>query len=261
MIALLTALVLLGEPSSLEAAELEAVKLPHADGLARIAQWAAAHPDDPELPRAWLWQAQVLMADRRTAEARSLLESVAAFPGAGDLAWDARLALADLLALEHRFADAERAYATLGAPAGSRWEYQAQLRAVEAREEARRRWAVLGAAIALGLLLGFRAVRAGRQLWPPPEEWLWAAPLLGLVAVAGLTRPEGERFAVCGLALGGMALLWVNGAFLRRATLSGPRRGLEALLGVAQAAALLFCVVVWGGLWARLLDTLAGGVE
>jgi tetratricopeptide (TPR) repeat protein len=254
----LSLLLLAGD--DLESIERRAVKLPPDEAIALVGGWADAHRGEPEVAKAWLWQAQVLLGAGRYGEGRALLEKVVR-DATGDSQLDAKLALAEASFAEGKFRQAEGEYAALRAPAGSRWEYQAQMRAVEAHAAATRELWLWFAAASLLAVLAVEVIQSRRSLLPPPDEFVWSGPVLVLFAIAGLTRPPGERFSVVAIALGGMVLAWVDGAWLRQRRLAPAARAGAAVVALGQVAALVFCAVVAGGLWPRLIDTIAGGVE
>jgi hypothetical protein len=233
------------------------VQLPVRAGVALVEAWVNEHRDSPERPRARLWQGQVLLSSGDLPAARVALSEAAALARGTDLELDARLALADLLSLEGHDEDALHAWETLGAPAGSRWELQAQLRSDKVRGDLLRLRVLWLLGPTLLLFWGLRAWRVRAHGLPAPPEVAWVAPVLVLLAASGALRPPGERGAVLGVSLGGLVLLWLHGAASRVAK----RPWLTGLSGLVQLAALFYCAVVGAGLWDRVMDTLASGSE
>jgi hypothetical protein len=138
---------------------------------------------------------------------------------------------------------------------------QASMRADAMRGEAWRHRTMYGLAALSGLIIGARVVRRRKQLWPPPEEFTWSAPVLLALCLAALSRPPSERSAVLMVCLGGLGLLWLTGAALRTRTLSVGARAAELGLALFLSGSLSFCAIVGSGLWARVADTFAGGVD
>jgi hypothetical protein len=237
----------------------QATRVPPADGRALLDAWVAGHPGSAGVPLARFWQAQSLVRESRFDQADLLLEQLVTT--SSDLKWDAALLRAELLLVQRRFSAAEHAYRTLAAPAGSRWEHEARSRAEQARVAGLRERAVWAALLALLVLATYRAASARRALWPPPAELIFAAPLLAVLAIAAAPRSADERFAVLAVAFGAAPLLWINGAYLRARSLRPLRRVAEAMLGVAQAAGVLFCAIVLSGLWDSVVNTWMAGVE
>ena len=245
----------------LERVEIEAVQLPADQGIARIDAWLAEHPTSPELPRALLWEAQQRIVQERFDAARTLLARALSSKPDAELALDLALTQADVSAMEGHFDEAAGAYESLQAPSGSRWAMQASMRGEAMRGEAWRHRAMFALAGLSALIIAVRLARRRRDLWPPPEEFTWSAPVLLTLALAGLSRPPSERTAVLVVCLGGLGLLWVTGAALRTRTLSARARMAELGLSAFLAGSLLFCAIVVSALWSRVADTFAGGVE
>ena len=257
----LLALVMSLVGDDLEQVEAQAVQLPADQGIAWMDAWLAEHPSSPEVARALLWQAQQRLGQERFALARALLQRALRSNPDPELALDLELTLADASALEGHFDEAARAYESLPAPPGSRWAMQASLRGEEMRGEAWRHRAMSVLAALCALFIGVHVVRRWRELWPPPEEFTWSAPVLLTLAAAALSRPPAERTAVLLVSLGGLCLLWLTGATLRTHTLSPGVRAAELGLALFLGGSLLFGAIVASGLWSRVADTFAGGVE
>jgi hypothetical protein len=245
--------------SNIDEAMRQATQVSPAEGRAQIDAWVAAHAGSPSVPLARYWQAQSFVRESRYDDADRVLAEIESAPT--DIHWDARLMRADLQLAQRHWSKAEAAYRAVGAPGGSRWEYEANARGEIARSSARREeavWVTLAAILALAL---YRGVSLRRALWPPPEELVFAAPLLAVLAIAAVPRVPEERFAVLAVALGAVPLLWVHGAYLRAHPLRPLRRVGEAVLGIAQAAGVVFCAVVVSGLWDSVVNTWMAGVE
>lgn len=227
----------------------------------RMEAWAAAHPTDLRAPRGLVWAAQLDAIASDLPRARALFEQVRAdYPGT-DWALEASKGLADLALREHHFSQALEGYRALAARPEPFWSYTGRMALQDAKGEELRFAAML--AIALGLVFGWGIAfaRAGiGRLWPWPEELVYAGPLLGLLALAAFGQPGPERGAVLTVALGGAALLWLNGAWMRARP---PSRGRlwRATFGLAQAVGLLFCAFAANGLWGKLMDTITMGVD
>jgi hypothetical protein len=86
-------------------------------------------------------------------------------------------------------------------------------------------------------------------------------PLFVLMAAVAFGQPVDEGRAVRWLAFGAMGVLWLNGAYLRARPPRGAWRLVYGVLGLAQAAALLYVVVIACGLWDKFHDTLIMGAE
>ncbi len=228
-------------------------------GRLNMEQWIAAHPGSPDVDRARFWQANSWADAQGYVEADRILTDLVARDSL--LKWDAALLRADLELKQQHWGLAEERYREVRAPDGSRWAYEAREREEVALWGGRRRAAMW---LLTALLLAFcvaRGVIARRELWPPPEEALWTAPILFLIALAALPRDAVERSGVLGAAFAGFVLLWVNGAYLKSRPLNAPRRVMEALLGLAEVAAALYCAIVASGLWDSVANTFAAGPE
>jgi hypothetical protein len=237
----------------------QATRASPAEGRALLDTWVAAHADSPAVPLARYWQAQSFVRESRYDDADRVLAGVESAPT--DIRWDARLMRADLQLAQRHWSEAEASYRAVGAPAGSRWEYEANRRGEVARSSGQRQhgvWLIVAALLGLAL---FRVVSLRRALWPPPEELVYAAPLLVVMAIAAAPRVPEERFAVLAVAFAAAPLLWINGAWLRARPLPPLRRAGEAVLGLAQAAGVVFCAVVVSGLWDSVVNTWMAGVE
>jgi hypothetical protein len=235
-------------------------KQSHDESCAQMEAWVDAHPTDPNAGRGLIWMAELRLADRRTDLAYALFDRAARDYGDGEWGLHGQKGRADLDVAAHRFAPALETYAKLAARPEPYWQYVGRISVDSARGERLRFYVYAALLLALGAWTAFRLGRARKQLWPPPEELTWSAPVLLLMLAAAIAQPPEEARAVVWVALGGAALLWANGAYLR-ARPPGRRWPLEALLGLAQAAALLYCAVIANDLWMKFAETLTNGAE
>ncbi len=236
----------------------------HEAACARMQAWVDAHPKDPQAPRGLIWMSKLRRADGLDARARPLLERTLREYAGTEWELHAIQGLADLDAKDRHYDRAIAGYDRLARDPSSLWSFIGQHAAAYARAERLRFDILLGLAAALVGFSLFRLWRAGglRSLWPLPAELLYPLPLplLMLAASTALEVPEGHTIVT--LSLGGMALLWLNGAYLRARPPKGARQvAVQAALGVLQVCALLYCAVVTHGLWEKLVDTLAMGAE
>ena len=229
---------------------------------AQMIAWVDAHRTDPRAPQGLIWAGRLELIASRRDEAEALFRRVEQdYPGT-EWALQAKKGLADVALLEHRFTAALEGYRALAARPEPFWRYTGKMAVISARGEEARFAAMI--AIVLGLL-GFWGVvfaRAGmRRLWPWPEELVYALPVLVLLVFASFAQPRPERGALLTVALGGAALLWLNGAWMRARPPERAGRIVLALFGLAQATALLFCAFAANGLWDKLMDTITMGVD
>jgi hypothetical protein len=63
------------------------------------------------------------------------------------------------------------------------------------------------------------------------------------------------------LTLGAIAVLWTTTLHLRISRLNWKRRLVESGVGIAQACALLYCAIVFSGLWLKFVQTIMMGAE
>jgi hypothetical protein len=250
-------LVLAADPDDVDQAMREATALSPAAGRAHVQEWIAAHRGAPGVATARFWLAVSFASESRFVDADLLLAALVS--EGSSVKWDAALLRADLELQQRHWAIAEDEYRAIAAPKGSRWEYEASERAEVARWAGLRQHAMWGLLAGLVTLAAWRTYRGRRALWPPPEEVLWAGPLLVLMLAAALPRAPEERSAIALIALGGFVLLWVNGAWLKVHELSFSARVRESLLGLAQAAAALYCAIIASGLWDSVMNTFAAG--
>jgi len=233
----------------------------HDASCARMQAWVDAHPRDPRAGRGLVWMAELRLVDARADLALPLFARAARDFAGSEWGWEGEKGVADLDLARHSYASAIATYDRLATLPGPYWRYVGRTSAKAARA-ARRRWHVfllLAALLTIGL--GVRLFRARRALWPPPEELTYALPVAAVMLLACLRQPAGEAHAVATVALGALVLLYAHGVHLRARAASAPARALEALLGLCEAAALLYCAVVASGLWARFAETLTSGAE
>lgn len=261
---LVSALVLLAAPAAPQFEEIVAAVTAanHDESCAAMAAWVDAHPKDPRAAQGLLWMARLRISDRRPEDARPLLERALRDSPPGDWPLHAKKGLADLDLEAHRFDRAIAAFDALAREPAPLWRYVGSSAAANARGERTRFYAMFALVLALALLWLSRVARAGvRMLWPPPTELVYVLPILLVMLAAATAQEEPEAHALVTLGLSAIALLWLNGAWLR-ARPPGPRsRYGQALLGLLQVASLLYCAMVGNGLWGKLMDTVAMGAE
>ncbi len=237
---------------------------PRTESCRQMEQWLQENPTSPEVPRGLLWIARLRAMDGEAERGRPELERVLRdFAGTE---WDLRATkeLADLDVQERHWTAALAGYQKLADNPQQPWKQIGSLALLQVRPQRERYFLFEGLALAL-LLFGVArlalAARAGLTPWKPPTEILVGAPVIGMLLLAALAQPPAQAKAVQLLALGGAFLVWANGALLSGARWTLPRRILESVLGLAQAAALLYCAVVAAGLWDNLVHTMIVGVE
>lgn len=233
----------------------------HDVSCAQMKAWVDQHPKDPNAGRGLVWMAELRLIDHHTDLAMPLLERAA--HGYPDTEWghQAEKSLADLLVGGHHYAAAIAIYEKLSKLPTDYWQYVGRMAAASAREQ-RTRWEIFLALVAALLAgIGYRIARARRQLWPLPDEVIYALPIaLVMLAAAWAQSPE-EAHAVVSVALGGMLLLYAHGVHLRSVELSWRTRLVESVVGLGEAAALLYCAVVANGLWLKFSETVLTGAE
>ena len=234
----------------------------HAQARERMLRWIDAHPADPQVARGLLWVSVLDRSDGQGERARPLLER-ARRDGAGtDWANTADKQLADLDVEAHRYSRAIATYDRLAQLPAPFWKYVGKSAGDEARSKRARFYALLVALGGLLLIALARLVRMGpRALWPMPKELAYPLPALLVILLASLSLEPAEGFAVVVLAPGAIALLWVNGAWLRARPPRGAARWGQALLGVVQACALFYCAIIASNLWEKLVDTWQMGAD
>ncbi len=230
---------------------------------ARMQAWVDAHPNHPQIPRGLVWMSKLRHADGRDDLARSLLERTLREYRGTEWELHAIQGLADLDLKSHRYGRAIAGYETLARSPDPLFSYIGRYGALNARGERVRFDVFLGLLAALAALSLHRLWRSGwlRSLWPPPAELLYPLPVPLLMLVGSTALEVPERHTVITLALGGIALLWLNGAYLRARPPKGGGRVVQAALGIFQACALLYCAMIANGLWGKLVDTIAMGAE
>ena len=228
----------------------------------RMARWVAEHPDRPEAPRGLLWIAVLDRQDGHGEAGRPLMDRVIRDWPDTEWARHAKKQRADLDLDAWHFSRAIEAYRELSRGPTDYWRYVGN-NAVQIARSAQLRF--YGLITSLLLLLGLslsRIYRSGlRALWPIPRELSWPLPALVVILIAAFSQPADERRAVLVLGLGAMAVLWVNGAWLRARPPKHLARLGQALLGVAQALAIFYCAIIAGNLWEKLVDTIQMGAD
>lgn len=233
----------------------------HDLSCAQMQAWVQAHPQDPNAGRGLVWMAELRLADHQLQLARPLLERAAHDYAGTEWGWHGVKGLADLDAASHHYEAAIAAYRQLEALPSPYWRYVGKMAVISAGEEQLRFriYLVLTAALVGGVI--FRASRARSALWPPPEELTYALPVVLVMLVAAMAQPPEEARAVVTVALGGALLLWAHGAQLRAHPPSTLARLLLGVIGLGEAAALLYCAVVANDLWMKFAETVSNGAE
>lgn len=237
----------------------------HDATCALMAAWVAAHPGDPRAPRGLLAMAQLRLVDHQAQLARPLfLRVIRDYPGT-EWAQHSTKGLADLELESWHFAAAIAKYDGLARSDSPFFQYVGRYFAQRAREERLRFYLVLGLLASFLLMWGVRLLRLGswRTLWPPPAEVIYPLPVLMAMGAAsfGASQGEGEGRGVLVLAAGALALLWLNGAYLRARPPVGRWRYLHGALGLVQTAGLLYMAIVLCGLWDKFHDTIEMGAD
>jgi hypothetical protein len=235
----------------------------HDRSVALMEAWVRAHPADTRVARGLIWMAQLRVADQQPALGRAYFQRAYHEYPSTEWGLHGLKGLADLDLAERRYGDAIARYEALAASRDPFFRYVGRMAANKARGERLRVVLALGALAALGALWALRLLRLGswRRLWPPPTEVAYLLPLLLLMAAAASGQPAEEARAVRLLTLGALVTLWLGGAYLRARPPAGGWRFLHGLLGVLQAAALLYVAVQGSGLWDKFHDTLVMGAE
>ena len=254
---ILSALFLLLGDAQFDAITNASTAAAHDQACAQMQVWVDAHPEDPLAPRGLLWMAQLRRADDRADLARPLFAAILRQYPRSDWALHARKGLADLDVQEHRYQRAIETYRALAREPSPFWQYLGR-NSAEAAQGARDRFYLFVVLFGATALLWISRVwrRGVRLFWPLPGELVYPLPILLLVLLAATGQEPDEARAICAVAIGAMALLWLNGSWLRA---EKRRRLLNAGFAVAQLCALLYCSVVATGLWGKLIDTFAGG--
>jgi hypothetical protein len=224
--------------------------------------WIAAHPSDPNAGRGLIWMAELRLADHQFDLAYVLFDRAAREYPDTEWARHGQKNRADLDLYWHHFSAAIAAYDQLSKLPSPYWQYVGRMSLIQARSE-RVRFIIYAALVSgLVLLAAFRLGRARKQLWPPPEEVVYAAPVLMLMMLASLAQPSEEAHAVMTVTIGALLLLWANGAYWRAQPPKARWRWpFEALLGLVQAGSLLYCAVIANGLWLKFAETVTNGAE
>ena len=245
-----------------EAIVASATQQNHAQAQARMLRWIDAHPGDPQSARGLLWIAVLERSDGRGEAARPLLERILRESPDTEWALNATRQLADLDLDIHRYGRAIETYDRLAALPSPFWHYIGKTAGDDARSQRARFYSLIAIVAALLLIAASRIVRMGpRALWPLPNELAYPLPALLVILVAAAAQEPPEARGVVTLSLGAIALLWINGAWLRAYPPRGAARAGQALLGVLQACGLFFCAIISSGLWEKLVDTWQMGAD
>jgi hypothetical protein len=225
--------------------------------------WVNAHPLDARAPRGLVWSAQLRLADGKKNLAQSIFLRVRReYPGT-EWALHSIKGLADLDLSSRRYGDAIAKYDLLAKSDLPFFQYVGRMAAQQTRGERLRFSGMLSLVVGFLLLWTLRLVwfTAWRILWPPPVEVIYPLPILLLLLAASLGQPVDEARGIRMLALGGLLMLWLNGAYLRARRPAGGWRVVHAALGLGQAGALLYTSVVLSGLFEKFHDTLIMGAD
>jgi tetratricopeptide (TPR) repeat protein len=245
---------------------------PRAESMARAERILIDHVGFPLAPRIALWLGE------QAAEAGDLGTALAWFrqvPGRwpeSPEALRARRAEGDTLVRLGRLDDAERVFASLAGEgdnlaAMALAESVAELRA--ARRWARAEigaWLLIGGFLVLVVVTVWRRAGSLRGLARPPFEWIYAAPVIVLLAVAAQTEHAAIGWAL--LAIGGAALvvIWLCGAALEAIARRAGRVSAGWALGLGGGASLAalaasFLTVRHLGLTELVIHTLQYGAD
>ncbi len=235
----------------------------HDASCALMQAWVDAHKADPRAARGLLWMAQLRLADHQREAARPLFQRVwRDYPGT-EWALHSLKGLADLDLDGFRYGNAIAKFDALARSPSPFFQYVGHMAGLRARSMRLRFDLTLAVIAVFALVWAVRLRRLGslRLLWPPPVEVVYPLPILVVTVAASFGPPEGEGRGALLLAIGAVALLWLNGAYFRARPPKGRWRIVHALLGLVQAAALLYVAVVMSGLWDKFYDTLEMGAD
>jgi hypothetical protein len=237
--------------------------VPRKEAAAKMAAWWEQNPTDPRAGRAVIWIAQLHLTDGRVDDARRWFERAESNYRDSEWGLHGIKGRAGLDAADWKFERALEAYGKLVASGDPFFVYEGEMGLEIVRRLRRQIFGVMILGVLILAVGGLRLWRAGleRCLWPPPLEFTGAIPILGLVAFGAIAQPHKEASALVMLALGGGALLWLNGALLRKNPPSPLGRIGHAVWGVVQGGALLYIVVVLFNLWDKVRDTLIMGAD
>lgn len=237
---------------------------PREELLREMEAWLAAHPQHPLVPRGLYWMGKQLGWSGDVPGALAYFHRVVAeYPGT-QWALDSELNLANQDSLDGNYSQALKALARLAKMGDAGWRSQVRRAYQDTLARQRRDYVMMALAAGLLLFAGWRVVATLRRrapLWPPPEELTFVLPLLAVLLLSSLRLDPASRRAMRSLMLGGAALLWINGAFLRSRPPVRAARLREGALGLVQAAALFYCAVVDANIWEHLVETLQTGPE
>jgi hypothetical protein len=221
---------------------------------AQMIAWVDAHSQDALAPRGLLWVGQVLRSGPQPERSRQYFERLVRDYPQTDWALHARKGIADLEMQRHHFSRAIAIYDELAGQASPFWQYLGSNAARVARGERNRFYLFLTLVVLFALLWIPRLRRL--EFWPLPRELIYPLPVLLLILLAATSQEPEEAHGIEAVALCAIALLWLNGSWLR---LERRKPWLDAALGVLQLCAMLFCCIVATGLWGKVMDTFAGG--
>jgi hypothetical protein len=233
----------------------------HDVSCAQMQTWVDAHRDDPNAGRGLVWMAELRLADHKLDDARAqFARAQADYPGT-EWGWQGEKGVADLDVVRHRYTSAIASYDRLSRLPTPYWQYVGRMSGISARAEQHRWYAFVALMLAMVAGVALRLWRARGALWPLPEEVTFALPVAAVMLAAALAQPAEEAHAVCTVALGALVLLYAHGVHLRARAPATWVRVVEALLGLGEAAALLFIAVVANDLWMKFAETLTSGAE
>ena len=193
--------------------------------------------------------------------AQPLFARAAADYAGSEWGWQGEKGVADLNVATHHYTPAIATFEKLSKLDSPYWQYVGRMAAIAAREEQRRWYVFVALCIGLVMGVGLRLYRSRGALWPLPEEAIYALPVAGVMLAAAFAQPASEAKAVATVAIGALVLLYAHGVHLRARAPSKRVRLLEGVLGLAEAAALLYCAVVANDLWMKFAETLTNGAE
>lgn len=235
-----------------------------AETTALAEEFAQAHPEAPETPKAWMWAGDLSLqlGDR----ARAARDYERAKKSGGEWEFKAEKGLADIALTEHRWAEAISRYERVAASPDEYLRYVGSAAVETARAHRFRFLSSTALFVLLALLvigrLGLALRRGGAgALWPlgfETKAYLLPAALVSLGAMR-LAGPG--RYAVHLICAGGLALVFSQGALARTGSPGRLGRLAWAAVAVLSAFALLYCAVIVSDLVEPLLETLKVGPD
>lgn len=238
--------------------------LAEGDGLlARYPAWSGAS-------QLRLWMAGVAERDGELARANRLYQAVLDVETDAGLLFEAGIRAAELAVSR---GDYDRAEAALDAlpPTDTPGRVESIASARDRLSRARTRAGVNLFAIALviaGPLLLLGSLRHGagswraslRQLWPPPREAVYLAPLAAVFVAAAMTEHHEIARAVATISIAGVAIAWLSGAGLRAAP-SRWRPIAHAVTAGLTVLAAFYATIHAGGLVDLIISTVRLGPD